>query len=64
MSYRVEKRDYSRGKWRVLDAVTGQQVWQRRRFDHPNMGATSCDFPVCFDRKRDAVAWVEAQVDS
>lgn len=58
--FRVEKQNYSRGAWRVLDA-NGQQVWRDEEFDHPNLGLTIISGPVCFDRKRDAVAWVELQ---
>lgn len=60
MSFRVEKRDYSRGSWRVLDS-DGEQVWRKERFDHPTLGAMVIDGPVCFERKRDALAWVAAQ---
>jgi hypothetical protein len=59
--YKVEKQDYSRGAWRVLDAVSGEQVWRRELFNHPVMGEISLDGPVCFDRKRDAVAWIAAE---
>lgn len=58
--YRIEKQDYSHGAWRVLNAETGEQIWRRERFDHPHMGMITIDGPVCFQRKRDAVAWVEA----
>lgn len=60
MSFRVEKRGYSRGAWRVLDS-TGAQVWRKELFNHPTLGAMVIDGPVCFDRKRDALAWVVAQ---
>lgn len=59
--FRVEKQGYSRGPWRVLWAETGEQVFQQERFDHPYLGPMVIDGPVCFDRKRDAVAWVEAK---
>jgi hypothetical protein len=59
--YRVEKQGYSHGPWRVLYAETGEQVWRRERFDHPNLGPIIIDGPVCFQRKRDAVAWVESR---
>lgn len=58
--YRVEKQSYSRGAWRVLDR-NGEQVYRREMFDHPMLGVIPLDGPVCFDRKRDAVAWVEAE---
>lgn len=57
--YRIEKQGYSRGAWRVL-YETGEQVWEERLFDHPQMGATMISGPVCFDRKRDAAAWIAA----
>jgi hypothetical protein len=59
--YRVEKQSYSRGAWRVLDAATGEQVYRREMFDHPFLGKILLAGPVCFDRKRDAVAWVAQQ---
>lgn len=59
-AYRVEKQSYSRGAWRVLHAATGEQVFENGTFDHPTMGRIRLAGPVCFDRKRDAVAWVEA----
>ncbi len=58
MAYRVEKQSYSHGAWRVLDAETGAQVVRRELFDHPFLGPIVIDGPVCFERKRDAVAWV------
>ena len=59
-SYRIEKQSYSRGAWRVLD-IDGQQVYRREMFDHPSMGPIHIPGPVCFERKRDAQAWVSAQ---
>lgn len=58
--YRVEKQDYSHGPWRVLNSQ-GEQVWRNEVFDHPNLGPMPMAGPVCFQRKRDAVAWVKAQ---
>lgn len=60
--YRVEKQGYSRGAWRVLTAA-GEQVYRRELFGHPFMGEILLDGPVCFERKRDAVAWIQAQSD-
>jgi hypothetical protein len=60
MRFRVERQNYSRSPWRVLDATTGEQVFQSERFDHPNLGPMIIDGPVCFERKRDAVAWVNS----
>jgi hypothetical protein len=59
--YRVEKQSYSLGAWRVLDAESGEQVYRREMFDHPFLGVIPISGPVCFDRKRDAVAWVASQ---
>jgi hypothetical protein len=56
--YRVEKQGCSCGAWGVLDAATGGQVWDCEVFDHPNLGVMVIPGPVCFERKRDAVAWV------
>jgi len=58
--YRVEKQSYSLGAWRVLDR-NGEQVWRKEIFDHPFLGPTVIAGPVCFDRKRDAVAWINQQ---
>lgn len=58
--YKVEKQSYSRGAWRVLDAQ-GRQVWHLTTFEHPFLGHTITAGPVCFDRKRDALAWIASQ---
>jgi hypothetical protein len=60
LPYRVEKQSYSRGAWRVLDA-NGKQVWRMENFDHPVSGMIRIAGPVCFERKRDALAWIAAQ---
>ena len=59
--YRVEKQSYSRGAWRVLNSYTGEQIYRREMFDHPFLGVIPLSGPVCFDRKRDAVAWIKAE---
>ena len=59
-AFLVEKQSYSRSPWRVLWADDHTQVYQNGRFDHPELGVTTIAGPVCFSRKRDAVAWVEA----
>jgi hypothetical protein len=56
----VEKQSYSRGAWRVLH-TDGQQVYENQTFNHPNLGLIRIAGPVCFDRKRDALAWVAMQ---
>jgi hypothetical protein len=59
--YLVEKQSYSRGAWRVLDEE-GRQVWQSASYALRLPNGTYVDMPigapVCFDRKRDALAWV------
>ena len=60
-TYLVEKRNYSRGTWRVVYAATGEQVWQFEQIDHPYLGRTTIPMPVCFNRKHDAVAWITEQ---
>jgi hypothetical protein len=60
-NYRVEKQGYSAGPWRVLYTANGEQVYRREVFDHPQLGRINIAGPVCFDRKRDAVAWIAAQ---
>ncbi len=58
--WRVEKQDYSAGAWRVLDA-DGNQVWYRKPYPGDNEhGLPSIAAPLCFDRKRDAVAHLQA----
>jgi hypothetical protein len=59
--FKAEKQSYSRGAWRVLNAITGAQIYRNAEFDHPFMGSIRLAGPVCFDRKRDAVAWIEAE---
>lgn len=59
LPFRVEKQAYSHGAWRVLDA-DGAQVWTSQVIEHASMGTIAVPGPVCFDRKRDALAWVEA----
>lgn len=61
--FRVEKQSYSRGAWRVLHA-NGEQVWANENFDHPFMGKIRIAGPVCFERKRDALAWIAARLAS
>lgn len=60
VTYRVEKQSYSRGAWRVLNSA-GEQVYRNQMFDHPFLGHILIAGPVCFDRKRDAVAWIAGQ---
>ena len=62
IEYTIEKQSYSRGAWRVLNAATGEQIYRNETFDHPFMGSIQIAGPVCFDRKRDAAAWIEADV--
>lgn len=59
--YRIKRQNYSRGAWRVLDAETGAQVWRTEIFEDPMLGTIRISEPVCFQRKRDAVAWIAAQ---
>lgn len=59
--FRIERQDYSAGAWRVLDA-DGNQVYRHEVFEHPSLGPITIAGPVCFDRKRDARAWVDAEM--
>lgn len=60
---RVQKQDYSRKPWRVIDE-SGATVLRRETFDHPSLGVIESMWPACFDRKRDALAWVAQQEGS
>jgi uncharacterized protein (DUF736 family) len=58
-TFRVEKQSYSSGAWRVLHE-DGRQIFRDETFDHPFLGSIRLAGPVCFDRKRDAIAWISA----
>jgi hypothetical protein len=62
-SFRVEKQSYSRGAWRVLDA-DGAQVWRYVTFNHPHLGETVINGPVCFETKKEALAWIANQPET
>lgn len=60
-TFKVEKQGYSHGAWRVLHS-DGKQIWANQDIDHPFMGRVVIPGPVCFQRKRDALAWIEQQI--
>lgn len=59
---RVVKLGYSVDPWRIVDA-DGQELWRDELFDHPMLGRTVISMPICFPRKREAVAWLAARQD-
>jgi hypothetical protein len=68
--YHIEKTGFGAKPWRpILNECPDPmhwsgchtcQVWQLEDFDHPFLGMTQITMPVGFDRKRDAVAWLES----
>lgn len=50
---RVVKLDYSSRPWRIV-TPEGQELWQWE--EYPGGGLPPYQGPLCFDRKRDAVA--------
>lgn len=54
-SARIEKRTYSSNPWRIVTAE-GVELWVPSTFDHPMLGMTGINEPLCFSRKRDALA--------
>lgn len=61
-SLHVAKLGYSANPWRIIDP-DGQELWHDQPFDHPTLGRTVIGMPVCFPRKRDAVAWLATHTD-
>jgi len=68
----VVKLGYSRRPWRVVlrPCPAGDlhrpsrcvcELWEPEVFDHPMLGRTVIDGPLAFERKRDAVAYVNSQ---
>ncbi len=56
LTARVEKRDYSLGAWRVVDA-DGTQLASRQPYPgFSEVALPDIDMPVCADTKRDAEA--------
>lgn len=53
----IEKQGYSSRPWRVLWADTGNPVWVPDA--HPTLDYP-ITMPACFDRKRDAQAWLDS----
>lgn len=47
---KIERRGYSRAPWRLVTA-SGAEVYVRQAFDHPDLGKTLIDGPVCGDTK-------------
>lgn len=47
---KIERRPYSRKPWRLVTSK-GAEIYVRQAFDHPDLGATVIDGPVCGDTK-------------
>lgn len=56
LRFEVRKLGYSVRPWRIVEAVTGRELWTHEVFDHPNLGQSVIPAPMSYDRKRDAVA--------
>ena len=56
---KIERRNYSRGAWRLIDA-NGNEVYWQKPFEHPDLGWTFVQMPVCGDTKQACTAEVLA----
>lgn len=54
--FEVRKLSYSVRPWRIVEAVTGRELWTHEVFDHLNLGQSVIPAPMSYDRKREAVA--------
>lgn len=50
----IKKLGYSRSPWRLLDD-DGNECYVPAKFDHPDMGPTMIDEPVCADTKAELI---------
>ena len=48
---KIERRSYSRGAWRLIDA-NGREVYWQKPFEHPDLGWTFVTMPICGDTKK------------
>lgn len=53
----VRKLGYASNPWRIVYVPTGQELYAPKTLDTSH-GVMSFSGPVCFPRKRDAVAWL------
>lgn len=51
---RVEKRGYSAGPWRIIDAQ-GQEVWHSQPYPNAEVGLPPIQMPMSFDTKAEAI---------
>lgn len=51
---RIEKRSYSSNPWRLVDD-SGEEIYLPMRFDHPTLGTTTINGPVCGKTKAEVV---------
>lgn len=51
---RIERRPYSRSPWRLVTS-DGKEVYWKRPMDHPSLGATVVEEPVCGETKTECV---------
>jgi hypothetical protein len=51
---RIEKKDYSRGKWRLV-YPSGNDVYWQKPMDHPDIGQTWVTVPVCGETKQECI---------
>ena len=51
---KIERMNYSRGAWRLLDD-NGNDVYWQKPFEHPDLGWTFVNMPVCGETKAECV---------
>ena len=51
---KIERQDYSRGAWRLLDD-DGKEVYWSKPVKHADLGWTHVSMPVCGDTKQECV---------
>ena len=51
---RIEKKNYSRGKWRLV-TPSGEDVFWQKPMDHPDIGQTWVTMPVCGETKQECI---------
>lgn len=52
---RIERKNYSRGAWRLLDD-NGNDVYWQKPMKHPDLGQTWVTAPVCGETKAECIA--------
>ena len=51
---KIEKRNYSRSPWRLVTAE-GKEVTAKMPFEHPTLGWTYVDSPICGETKAECM---------